>query len=100
MNTPWYLCHQCPCPHAEPQLPPASPEDRPRPAGRSGPGSYEVTAFAVDPKAQESLCALSKNGVSVSPSFVELLHLSPTGLHSQMLWALLFLMPDPPGWGA
>ena len=36
--------------------------------------------FALGPSARESLCAPFKNGVSVSPSAVELLHTSPTGL--------------------
>ena len=43
----------------------------------------------------EILCASSKSGVFVSPSPVELLHSSPTGLQSQMLWGFLLLMPDP-----
>ena len=33
---------------------------------------------------------------SVSPSPADLLHSSPTGLQSQMLWGLLLFMPDPP----
>ena len=45
INIPWGLCHQCPCPHSEPQPTPASPGEPPRPAGRSGPGSYGVTAL-------------------------------------------------------
>ena len=40
------------------------------------------------------LCAPSKSGASVFPSFVELLHSSPTGLQGQMLWGLLLPMPD------
>ena len=75
--------------------PPPPPGDPPRPAGRSGPSSYEVTAFAPGPGAHETLCAPSKSGVSVSPSPVELLQSSPAGLHSQMFWGLLLLMPDP-----
>ena len=45
MNIPWGLCLQCPCPHSEPQLTPTSLGDPPRPAGRSGSGSYVVTAL-------------------------------------------------------
>ena len=41
----WGLCQQCPCLHSEPQLNPASPGDPLRPAGRSSPGSYGVTAL-------------------------------------------------------
>ena len=49
MNTPQYLCHQCPFPHSDPQPPPTSLEDLPQdqPPGRSGPGSKEITAFAL-----------------------------------------------------
>ena len=42
-----------------------------------------------DPSAHETLCASSKSGGSVSPSPVELLHWSPTGHQSQLLWGLL-----------
>ena len=44
--------HQCLCPqgsHSRP--PPPHPEDSPRPAGRSGPGSYQISAFALGPRA-------------------------------------------------
>ena len=45
MSIPWGICHQWPCPTSEPQPSPASPGDPPRPTGRSGPGSYGVTAL-------------------------------------------------------
>ena len=48
--------------------PPTFPGDPPRPAVRSGPGSYEVTAFSLGPAAHEALCAPSKSGVSTFPS--------------------------------
>ena len=51
VNGPQYICHQCLCPQGEPQLPPTSPGDPPRPAGRSVPGSYQITAFALRPGA-------------------------------------------------
>ena len=63
-----YLCHQCPCPHSEPQLPSASPGDPQRPAGRSGPGFYEVTAFSLGPGIRETLCAPTRSGVCFSQS--------------------------------
>ena len=50
-------------------------------------------------RAHESLCAPFKNGVSVSPSLVELLCTSPTGLQCQTLWGLFLPMPDPQLWG-
>lgn len=37
-------------------LPLASLEDSPGPSGRSGLGSYEVTAFALSPSAGKTLC--------------------------------------------
>ena len=96
MNTPWYLCHRFPCPHSESQLPPASPRDPPRSAGRSGPGCYAVTVFfPPGPGVDKSLCASSKSGVSVFPSPVEFLWSSPAGLQSQMLWGLFFPVSDP-----
>ena len=36
-----------------------------------------------------------KSEVSISPSPVGLLKLSPTGLQGQMPWGLVFLVPDP-----
>ena len=47
---------------------PASPGDPPRPSGRSGPDSYGVTAFALEPSVHKTLCALSKSGVCFSQS--------------------------------
>ena len=40
-------------------------------------------------------CLPSKSGVSASPSLVNFLWSSPTGLQSQTLWGLLLLLPDP-----
>ena len=45
MYIPWGLCHPCTCPHSEPKPIPAYPGDSVRPAARSGPGSYGVTAL-------------------------------------------------------
>ena len=73
-----------------------SPGDPPRPASRSGPGSYEVTAFFPwGPCVHKTLCVPSKSWVSVSPSPVELLRSNPICIQSQMLWGILLLMPDP-----
>ena len=74
---------------------PTSPGDSPRPAGRSGPGSYQSIAFALHPGEWEILCTPFKSEVSISPSPVGLLRLSPAGLQSQMLWGLIFLVLDP-----
>ena len=82
-------------PQGEPQPPPTSPGDSPRPAGRSGPVSYRIIAFALGPIVREILCMPFKSEVSISCSPLGLLKLSPTVLQSQMLWGLLFLVQDP-----
>ena len=76
-------------------MPLASLGDSPRPAGKSGPGSYQITAFALSPRACDILCTPFKNEVSVSPSPVGLLILSPAGLKSQMFWELIFPVQGP-----
>ena len=80
--------------HSHPP-PCTSPGDSPRPAGRPDPGSYPVTAFALVPGTCEISCVPFKNEVSVFPSPVGLPKLSPSGLQSQMLWGLAFLVQDP-----
>ena len=60
-------------------MPPASLEDHPRPAGRQGPGFYQITAFALGPGACEILCIPFRSEVSIVPSPAELLQLSPVG---------------------
>ena len=72
---------------------PVFPGCPPRTAVRFDPDSYGD--FALGPSARESLCAPFKNGVSVSPSPVELLRTSPTGLQCQMVQGLSLPMPDP-----
>ena len=56
---------------------PASPQDSPRPAGRSSPGSYQITAFALGPSACEILCVPLQSEVSISSRPLELPKLSP-----------------------
>ena len=80
-------CRQCLCPQGEP--PPASLGGSPRPAGRSGPGSCQITAFALGPGVCEILCEPFKSKVSISPNPLGLLKLSLTGLQSQMLWGFI-----------
>ena len=46
----------------------------------------------------ESLCVPFKNGVSVSPSPVELLRTSPNGLQCQMLQGRFLPVPEPHTW--
>ena len=62
--------------------PPPSPlllEDSPEPAGRSIPGSYQITSFALDPSAYEVLCMPFKSEVPFFFYPLELLKLSPSG---------------------
>ena len=54
--------------------------------------------FAPGPCAHESLYALFKSRLSVSPSPMELLHTSPAGPQGQVLCGLLLPMPDPQAW--
>ena len=98
MNSPWHVCHQCLYPQGEPL--PTSPGDPLRSTVRPGPGSYEIIAFGLSPRAHEILCASLKTDVSISPSPVGLLQSSLTSLQNQLFWGqLLFLMPNYPGWG-
>ena len=76
---------------------PVFPGCPPRTAVRFDPDSYG-DCFALGPSAHESLCVPFKNGVSVSPSPVEFLCTSPTGLQCQMLHGLFLPVPDPHTW--
>ena len=78
-----------------PKVSPTYLGDCPRAADRSGPGSYQITAFALGPGACEVLCVPFKSEVSIYPSPLGLPKLGPAGLQSQMLWGLVLLMQDP-----
>ena len=54
--------------------------------------------LALGPSAHEGLCALFKNGLSISPSSVDLLHTSSTSLQCQILQGLFLPVPDPHTW--
>ena len=54
----------------------------------TGPGSYQITCFALGACVHEILCAPTKTEVSIFPSPVGLLLLGPAGL-------AIFLVPDP-----
>ena len=54
-----------------------------------------VSLLCLGPTAHESLFVPFRNGVSISPSPVEILHT----LQRQMLQGLLFPMSDPQVWG-
>ena len=69
-----------------------------RPAVRSGPGSYQGTAFALGPGAHEILCVPFRNeSIPLSP--VGLPQLSPIDLQSKCSGGLSSWCWNP-GWGA
>lgn len=92
--SPQYFYHQYLCPQDEPPLSSPSEETVKTPTDRPFSGFYEVTAFALSVGVHEILCVAFKSGVSISPSSVKLLPLSPTGLQSQRLWRLFFSMSN------
>ena len=79
------MCYQSPCPHREPQPPPATAGDPPTLADRSGSVSYGVTAPSLGPDSHITVCVPSKSGVSVCPSPVEVLQSNPAILQSLIL---------------
>lgn len=72
------------CPHSKPQSTPASRD-------MVWPRFLWNLCLSLEHSACENLCVLSKSGFSLSPGPAELLHSSPTGLQSYMLWGLLLL---------
>ena len=79
------LCYQCPCPHGEVQPTLTSVGDPLRPLWQILPKFLWRYCFVLCSRPCETLCAPSKSRVSVSPSPVELLSSSPTGLQGQRL---------------
>ena len=91
------LCFQCPSlttSHIHPCFPRMSSKN----CSQVWPRFLWRLCFALGPSARESLCAPFKNGVSISPSPVELLHTSPTGLQCQMLQGHFHPVPYPHTW--
>lgn len=62
------------------QLPPASPGDSPSSASESEPGSFQITASALELRADETLHVPFKSRVSVSYGSPALSYSSPDGL--------------------
>ena len=54
-----------------------------------------MTAFALGPGVPEVLCVCPLKVKSISPSSLGTSKLSLSGLQSQMLWGLIFLVQDP-----
>ena len=62
---------------------------------RWDPGSFQLTSFALSPRACELLCAPIKSGVPVSLSPLGVLKVNSADFQSHMFWGLMFLMQDP-----
>lgn len=92
LNVPQNVFHQSLCPQISHSCSPTSPGDSSIPADRCGLGFDHITAFALDPGLHE---IPFKSEISISPSFVGFLPLSLAGLQNQMLWGLVFPVPDP-----
>ena len=61
-----------------------------------GPGVCEILcASALGPGVYEILRASVMSEISISHSPLALLKVNPTGLQSQTLWGLVFLVQDP-----
>ena len=71
----------CPSPVSVPPVwataTPASPGDWSKPAGWSGPGSYQIAAFALGPSVLKTLCVPFRSKVSISSSPIGLLTACP-----------------------
>lgn len=71
----------CPSPVSVPPVwaaaTPASPGNGPKPAGWSGPGSYQIAAFALGPSVLKTLCVPFRSKVSISSSPTGLLTVCP-----------------------
>ena len=87
--------HQCRYPQGELHLPPISLGSSPILAGRSDPGSFQITSSSLSPGACEILCMPLKTGVLISHSPLALWEVIPTGLQSQLFWGLIFPVQAP-----
>ena len=74
---------------------PFFPKRSTRTSVRFDPDSYEDFALPWDPVYVKVCMCLSRMGSPFSPSAVELLCTSPTGLQCQMLQGLFLPVPDP-----
>ena len=74
---------------------PVFPGGPPRTAVRFDPDSYGAFALPWDPVHMKVCVCLSRMGISVSSSPLELLHTSPTGLQCQMFRGFFFPVQIP-----
>ena len=94
----WVPCLQHPCPQ-QAMVISSFPRRSSKNSSWVQPRFLWSFCFALGSTAQESLCVPFNNGVSVSPSCMELLCRSPTGLQCQMLWGFFLPIPDLHAWG-
>ena len=87
------LCLQCPFPTSH--IHPVFTGYPPRTTVRSDTDSHGVFALPWDPVHVKICVHFSGMGSLFSPSLVEFLHTSSTGLQCQMLWGLFLPGPDP-----
>ena len=90
-------CHQCLCPHGELLLPLACLDKYLISTGKFDSGSYQNIS-ALCPRVCEVFCGLFKSEVSISPSPLGLLKISPAVFQSQIFWGVIFSVQDPYGW--
>ena len=95
MGTSQNCCCQCPCPCSEPQPHPTSAGDPLHQQVGLVQSSMRSLLLSLGPGADKTLCVPSKNGISVSPSPVEVLQSNPTGLQIQIPLGFLVPLPDP-----
>ena len=76
------------------QLPSAFPGGSPRSASGSVPGSFQISASALGPRAYNILYAHFKREVSLLYSPLGLPYTSPTSIQNQIFWELNFPMQD------
>lgn len=81
-------------------LPPASLRGSPRSAGRSYPGSLQITASALALRVCEDLHGSFMSGVLFPIALYALLKISPAGPQNQIFQGLIFPVHEPLGWGA
>ena len=84
-------------PHNQPLSPPCFPRRSSKNCSQDQPRLLWSLCFALGLSAHENLCASFKDGVSVSPSPMELLHASHTGLQCPILQWLFLPVQDSPG---
>lgn len=93
MSTPQHYHRQCLCPHISHSCPLSLQETLQDQKVGLIQAFMKSLLFPWVAVCMRKKCI--KSGVSASPSLVDFLWSSPTGLQSQIPWGLLLLIPDP-----